>query len=433
MIASPRPLLQPQNVTLPRSDLLPIAHRHGEEARQVLKRYMMMHSVEQLEQECPTRVREHGSLEIDCPDLARRRFAIGFFSCPQQAGNRIHHFLSAMAWAIATNRTLLWKYYDYDTCRQVGEGYDRRICTRTGTRESCEEHLNLAPWIPSYDSWSIVSGKWAEASFWSTHYPPAENETRRKHPWREEDRKQAGIDTDERRLLDFGQLLGQDFRDLWSRQTRNYLLHTKEARNIARQLLGKANIMLGGDYLYGMLFNASFSFSDSLRSTSEPTSHLEEEATFAIHSRHTSTKDDGSIVTREVQCLHNMLLDAQRRPCRVYVMSDRPKAVRRISDAVKEMGCNTTTAKHMKNEIKRSFSLEHGPFAGAGLFHDLAIASQARHGLVGTRRSSTMLLAELIAFGKVTDAIERGDDQPYVFCDYENDCSCTNVVSGDTM
>ena len=116
--------------------------------------------------------------------------------------------MSAMAWAITTNRTLLWKYYDYDTCREVGKDYDGRICSSMGTREACEKVLQLASWIPSYDDWSFASGKWAEASFWSTHYPPAKNETRRKHPWHEDDVKHAGIDTDEGRIIDFGQLLG---------------------------------------------------------------------------------------------------------------------------------------------------------------------------------------------------------------------------------
>jgi hypothetical protein len=58
----------------------------------------------------------------------------------------------------------------------------------------------------------------------------------------------------------------------------------------------------------------------------------------------------------------------------------------------------------------------------------LALASKALHGLIGTRRSSTTLLAELIAYKKVNKENESGNDQPYVFCDYEKDCDCTTVV-----
>lgn len=75
MIAPPKPLLPPQNVTIP-SPNVPQGNRYGEKARQVLKRYIQMHSIEQLEQECPSHGRGHVSLETDCPDLARRRFAV---------------------------------------------------------------------------------------------------------------------------------------------------------------------------------------------------------------------------------------------------------------------------------------------------------------------------------------------------------------------
>ena len=92
------------------------------------------------------------------------------------------------------------------------------------------------------------------------------------------------------------------------------------------------------------------------------------------------------------------------------------------------MGCNVTIANHAKFGLGQSFSLEHGPYAGAGLFLDLVLASRARHGLIGTRRSSTMLLAELIAFDKVNEGTDSGKAEPYVFCDYEKDCDCTTVV-----
>jgi hypothetical protein len=404
--------------------------------------YMQMHSVKQLERECPHHDRPIISLERDCPDLLRRRFAVGFYSCPHQGGNRLHHFLNAFAWAIATNRTLLWKYYDYDTCQKVGKQYDRRICSQTKTRASCEHVLELADWIPSLDDWSFASGtNWSKVSFWSTHYPPAENETRKKHPWHERDTKYAGIDKDVRPLLDFGQLLGQDFRDLFSKEKREYLLHTSEARNIAHELLGDDNIMFSGHYLYGMLFEAAFSFAPSLLSSIETQTphhhHVNNETTIAIHSRHASTRDDGSMVAKEVACLHKMLNNTQqRRPCRVYIMSDRPVTVDKITHAATDRGCRVSTMNHLKDKREKSFSWEHGPFAGAAWFRDLALASQARHALIGTRRSSTMLLAELIVFNKVKDdQLQAGQygDEPFVFCDYERDCKCSTVVDSGSQ
>ncbi len=425
---SSKPLvLSHDNVTARPLPKLVSRKQTGKEAQQVLQRYIQMHSVRQLEFECPEYGHEHFVLETDCPDLARRRFAVGFYACPQQAGNRLHHFMSTMAWAITTNRTVLWRYYDYETCHEVGKDYDSRICSSMGTRESCEKVLQLASWIPSYDDWSFASGKWMEVSFWSTHYPPAKNETRRKHPWHEEDVKHVGIDMDERRNLDFGQLLGQDYRDLYSKKTRDYLLYTDNARNIASRLLGDDNIMLAGDLLYGMLFHAAFKFSDSLFVSVDTTLTLDDETTIAIHSRHSKNSDNGSNVDREIKCLQKMLLRASR-PCRVYAISDRPRALMGILDAATEMGCAVSITNHSNFGLGQSFSLEHGPYAGAGLFLDLLLASKARHGLIGTRRSSTMLLAELIAFDKVNEGMNSGSEGSYVFCDYEKECDCSTVV-----
>jgi hypothetical protein len=155
---------------------------------------------------------------------------------------------------------------------------------------------------------------------------------------------------------------------------------------------------------------------------------LNDETTIAIHSRHSKNSDNGSNVDREIKCLQKMLLRASR-PCRVYAMSDRPGALMGILDAATEMGCAVSITNHSKFGLGQSFSLEHGPYAGAGLFLDLLLASKARHGLIGTRRSSTMLLAELIAFDKVNEGMNSGSEGSYVFCDYEKECDRTCYAS----
>jgi hypothetical protein len=115
-------------------------------------------------------------------------------------------------------------------------------------------------------------------------------------------------------------------------------------------------------------------------------------------------------------------------------MSDRPVTVAKIAQAATDRGCHVSTMNHLQGNREESFSWEHGPFAGAGLFLDLALASRARHGLVGTRRSSTMLLAELIVYNKVKE-LQRGryGDEPFVFCDYERDCKCSTVVDSSSQ
>jgi hypothetical protein len=119
------------------------------------------------------------------------------------------------------------------------------------------------------------------------------------------------------------------------------------------------------------------------------------------------------------------MLENEKRPCRVFVMSDRSKSIDAISSAVQDLGCIVSTVSHDKSNTSSSFSKEHGPFAGAGFFMDLAVASKAV-GLVGTSRSSSMLVSELIAY-------ESGLNGDYRFCNYEKDCSCKIVESNKNV
>jgi hypothetical protein len=55
---------------------------------------------------------------------------------------------------------------------------------------------------------------------------------------------------------------------------------------------------------------------------------------------------------------------------------------------------------------------EHGPFAGAGFYQDLALAAgMARHAVIGTlKRSSTGLVLGLVQFYRTMEAWEASDD-----------------------
>ena len=69
---------------------------------QVLDQYIQQHSVDSL------RSQPHN-----------RSFATAFYSCPLQAGNRLHHYLNSVLWAILTNRTVLWDYWNADNCEKI--------------------------------------------------------------------------------------------------------------------------------------------------------------------------------------------------------------------------------------------------------------------------------------------------------------------------
>jgi hypothetical protein len=150
-------------------------------AKSVLREYIQMHSVQQLKCECPQLLdiaRQEGNantpyslalpgasvmknssismidIQNECPALANRRFMIGFYSCPVSAGNRVKEFMVSLAWAIATNRTLLYKYHDMDTSLFLH-------ISKVGKPKFCERYLHLNRWVPSFDDW-----KWAID--WST-------------------------------------------------------------------------------------------------------------------------------------------------------------------------------------------------------------------------------------------------------------------------
>ena len=60
------------------------------------------------------------------------------------------------------------------------ENMPRTSAFKTGTKDSCQNVLELANWIPSFDEWHprLHLGSGAEAPYYSTHMPPTNNATR---------------------------------------------------------------------------------------------------------------------------------------------------------------------------------------------------------------------------------------------------------------
>jgi hypothetical protein len=204
-------------------------------------------------------------------------------------------------------------------------------------------------------------------------------------------------------------MLGKN-KTLQSVAHRDYLLQTPYARSLAKDLYSQ-----GADVLYCMLFRASFRFSDTLlRETTLSSSHIiPNNITFsvALHSRHSNKQDNGCDITKEQACLQ-LLLDSaaqQTLDCHVFVMADRTCTIQRVSEFLRKTTCRVETANHDEGQSWRS---EHGPFAGVGYFQDWILASRARSAFVGTRRSSSHLIQELIAY----DRRMEGNVQPLLEC-----------------
>jgi hypothetical protein len=351
--------------------------------------------------------------------LNSRKFAVGYYSCPLQAGNRLHHFFNSLIWSIVTNRTLLYQYFDFHTCLRITNKL--QICNAANTAKDCDDVLKRNSWIPSFGDWStkLDFKNMTSFSFWSTI------EKRPNHRlWREGSENDAGIvDVSNDLVVEFAPMLGQDAGILQSERKRKYLLSTAEAQERAKQLL-----QLGPDYLFGLLFDESFAFqpsigngigtntTDDTHRASATTSTYKEGLPILIvlHSRHSKTNDDGSKIERETKCLDRLL--ASMHPlnssnhylCTILLLSDRPTTLTLLQDYIlqKHPRCAAKVANH---DHGISFRQEHGPYAGIGFYQDLAMVKHAiqslpietspQVGFVGSEhRSSSQLVREIMVY-----------------------------------
>jgi hypothetical protein len=226
-------------------------------------------------------IRQHSdvALRSDPEDARlRRRYAVAYYSCPHQAGNRLHHLFNSVFWSVVLNRTVLVHYYTREACEAAGAGFDSGICRHANRQDDCDPVLRRHAWVPTYDAWKgrlglpnvtqrqrqkpmmnatgfegngrfgLVNGKSIlDLNSWSTRGPSASST---RDPWQSSyeaflniDSRLAGV-----KIVDFPQMLGQDARHLFRGGNREQTLATDEASARARDLLS-----LGVDYLYGMV------------------------------------------------------------------------------------------------------------------------------------------------------------------------------------
>lgn len=396
------------------------------EPLQVLRQYQKWHSVESVRQQ------PHN-----------RTFALAYYSCPLQAGNRLHHYFNNLLWAIVTNRTVLWKYYDRETCMASqsmyagGGGGEVKgkpaiamtdldmICQAANMVHECDEVLQRASWIPSYDEWAnrLELSDPLLLNFWTTRPPPAQRQRRRPASTNENGQPAwlpsyvnfTGVDSrTDWPVVSFPVMFGMSG-SLNNEERRQSLLHNDWAREIARKLHS-----LGLPFLYGMLFRESFSMTaqtlQGLHVTVPAVPHSQSVGvSIALHSRHSDPQNDGSDVSGEVRCLGKLLKPTSmtitnNRTCRVYLMSDRPLTLRNLQQWLQYRNCSVVTAPH--RQVGASFLQEHGPWSGRGFFQDLAVVSQARQGLVAKfSTTSSKLLLELMEYDRTMEAWERGGNR----------------------
>jgi hypothetical protein len=386
---------------------------------QVLQRYIRQHSVEAIQ-------RDLMKSSMDQQQQDERYYAIAFYQCPLQAGNRLHHFWNGLLWSILTNRTVLWKYWDRETCLGYytdDNYYKTVICENANTVNDCAHVLQRAPWMMSYDDWKMQQQEplqqYQEPFVIPYHATiTGRHNNNRKVPLPDNYQDDYGVDL----LSKYPQrvvvwpMCHFPFTILAEDTTiRNLLLQTTDARTMVDQLYS-----LGADFMFGMLHKYTFEWAEPIR-TALARNHVRagtdhnndsEYYTVALHSRHRYAGLDGCNIDRETTCLKEIVDQKERdinhhhKPIRVSIMSDRPCTVSSLTAWLQNHNMSALTAAH--KEVSPDYVAEHGPFAGDGFFVDMALVSATtRDAFVGMRRTSSDLVRELVAFERIMEATEQ--------------------------
>jgi len=419
----------------------------------ILEQYRRWHGVEAIR-------REQQSSGLHSSNN-NRTYAVGFYQCPLAAGNRMHEFANSLLWAIVTNRTFLWKYWDDQTCLKYAPDklIEFHTCDVESTRiEHCDALLQRAEWIPSYDEWfpqvDILRHNQPVVLPAKATLPKPAMNMRIKNPV-VVDSQQLRQTTPVAIFMRFQNRLSY----LGRPEYRDRKLQTEWGRHAAQQLFS-----LGEEFLYGLLFRYCFDFSKSIRGSvalsGEPgrattrTTSAVRPYSVALHSRHNESGDLGCNVENEKQCLQQVLsnnLQQQNRGCEVALLSDRDCTIKNLRTWLEQEDqrhCKVHVAQH---DVGTGTFSEHGPFAGkhalltrekemlnwhrgccissqknssnvqfyhcigAGFFQDLLLASRvARDAVVGSLedpsrygdawRSSSNMLLEFVDYERKMDA-----------------------------
>jgi hypothetical protein len=352
-----------------------------------------------------------------------RTFVVGYYSCPYQAGNRLHDFMNALIFAIVTNRTLLWKYYDKETCEIGHKGYNSAPCKITNKLGDCEKILRRAEWIPSYDEWAPTLGlpeqlgprnaDFRIGALKGSKWIPSRTTIER---FNHDSEKLHQFSLSEERYPSkatrFQQKVVQTSREwfLDKQTTKNEML--KELRINATSPWGERVEKLylhDVAYLYGLLFHETFTLRPELHPKETGFKIPPDTITVAMHVRHTEATHIGMLSLDQKKCLQAVVkgtrAERPHSPCTIFLMSDRAETLRALQSFSTDLNCSTIVASHANGTSRVD---EHGPFAGLGFFQDLLVAGKARDGFIGRcTRSSSQMLLEAVEYGRVTEKTGR--------------------------
>ena len=275
----------------------------------------------------------------------------------------------------------------------------------------CSRILIRKSWIPAFDEWiSRIQEQQQPSSTNSTTLvlPKRQGGTRAPSHWHTSS------------IVAFKAMIFPQL--MWRHQQ---FLTSTESSNILEKLYSFPNNQI----LYGKIFREVFDIHPQILPPEYCSNHnhttlsknVSVVKSYALHSRHIFPSDNGSNTENERKCLKEVIgndIDSNQLQCIVYLMSDRDLNRQLVADYIRKQWpqCtpvmttyqnntqhNTTPSSH--NGIT---SKEHGAAAGAGFFQDLAVASQARDGFIGTcSRTSSALLSELIYYDRSKESFKE--------------------------
>jgi hypothetical protein len=327
------------------------------------------------------------------------------------------------------NRTLLWKYLDQPLCSLLYKKFkfvnEAEQCTVNNTIHDCDRVLERAPWIPSYDEWhhllDLDSMQFATERDISPH-------TNKVQVTRGVDRSYENV-----QVLAIRPLSHRfDVFGITPHQ-RAYKLQLESTLQRVEHLFS-----MGHTFLFGLLFRSAFDIQPQIReqvqrnpqlqATKQSITSSSSAFSMVIHSRHAHSELNGCNITLDEACIQDVLQQYQNMrphnstitdnsPCYIAVMSDRPCTYKSLQSVVPDKyNCSVLTADH---ETGSGVLDEHGPFAGAGFFQDMALASSfVRDAVIGSGeplnfeslRTSSQLLEELIEYHRVMEAWQAERD-----------------------
>ena len=326
------------------------------------------------------------------PSLKGRKFILAKFACPMQTGIQGTDYVGAVLMAVATNRTLMYQY----------NGIRGWILSGQNSQEKCERILRRADWIPLWEEFKDQLPK--KPTRVNRTYYDEKNMTEMYYridnglPVHEDISNVTFLEAP--RLWDIG-LNGGYFRGLLNLRTKYASTYVSEMfgfdppfhKQERMEKLHKEGLL----FLFGMFFWQSFSLTDELLESVRDDMVVANSSVFSfgMHSRHSSNKEDGVDVSSENKCI-DKLVDELRdgRPCLAYLMSDRETTKAAVGKYVQTRhNCTVVTVSGYSAQASKKGLAEHGRFAGAGFYQDLAVVGHAESGFVSKRRSSSEFVA----------------------------------------